>query len=143
MTRAFRRPWACPGVGRWASCLGSKGYGALILRSPHERFLNEQEIFLASRKRLSDSGVAEVRARVVAMDRLVHGIRRRLLRKSDHAIAKVAERAGYRSVSAFSTAFSRYIGLPPGSYSRGYPGVCGVARPERRIRLRAAVVLLT
>jgi AraC-like DNA-binding protein len=33
-------------------------------------------------------------------------------------LAKAAELAGYRSVSAFSTAFSRAIGCPPTAYSR-------------------------
>lgn len=32
---------------------------------------------------------------------------------------KIAERVGYGSVSAFSTAFSRHAGVPPGAYSRG------------------------
>lgn len=35
------------------------------------------------------------------------------------ATAKIAERVGYGSVSAFSTAFSRYAGRSPGAYSRG------------------------
>ena len=35
------------------------------------------------------------------------------------ATAKIAERVGYGSVSAFSTAFSRYAGMSPGAYSRG------------------------
>jgi AraC-like DNA-binding protein len=31
---------------------------------------------------------------------------------------EVAERVGYRSASTFSTAFSRYVGQPPGRYAR-------------------------
>lgn len=41
-----------------------------------------------------------------------------LLRKSDVAIATIAERVGYGSASTFSTAFSRYVGQPPSHYAR-------------------------
>jgi len=41
-----------------------------------------------------------------------------LLLRSDIGIAEVAERVGYGSTSAFSTAFSRHVGLPPGQYVR-------------------------
>lgn len=41
-----------------------------------------------------------------------------LLRRSDADIAEVAERVGYGSASTFSTAFSRYVGQPPGRYAR-------------------------
>ena len=41
-----------------------------------------------------------------------------LLRKSDIAIAEVAERVGYGSASTFSVAFSRYVGMPPTHYTR-------------------------
>ncbi|WP_336777567.1 AraC family transcriptional regulator [Pantoea sp. USHLN256] len=36
-----------------------------------------------------------------------------LLRGKNMAVAEVAERVGYRSASAFSVAFSRYVGQPP------------------------------
>lgn len=41
-----------------------------------------------------------------------------LLGRRGAAIADVAERVGYSSASTFSTAFSRYVGQPPGRYAR-------------------------
>ncbi|HEX2671930.1 MAG TPA: AraC family transcriptional regulator [Polyangiaceae bacterium] len=41
-----------------------------------------------------------------------------LLRRQALGIAEVAERVGYGSASTFSTAFSRYVGEPPGRYAR-------------------------
>jgi AraC-like DNA-binding protein len=41
-----------------------------------------------------------------------------LLRRQETDIAEVAERVGYGSASTFSTAFSRYVGQPPGRYSK-------------------------
>lgn len=41
-----------------------------------------------------------------------------LLRQREIDIAEVAERVGYGSASTFNTAFSRYVGQPPGRYAR-------------------------
>jgi AraC-like DNA-binding protein len=41
-----------------------------------------------------------------------------LLRDRDVGLEEVAERIGYSSASTFSTAFSRYVGQPPGRYAR-------------------------
>jgi AraC-like DNA-binding protein len=41
-----------------------------------------------------------------------------LLRREELGLAAVAERVGYGSASTFSTAFSRYVGQPPGRYAR-------------------------
>ncbi|WP_020653543.1 AraC family transcriptional regulator [Massilia niastensis] len=45
-----------------------------------------------------------------------------LLRRQDSALGDIAERVGYNSASAFSTAFSRHVGLPPGRYARAGSG---------------------
>ena len=41
-----------------------------------------------------------------------------LLRREDLGLGDVAERVSYSSASTFSTAFSRYVGRPPGRYTR-------------------------
>jgi AraC-like DNA-binding protein len=40
------------------------------------------------------------------------------LLREDVATAEIAQRVGYGSASAFSVAFSRHVGMPPGAYSR-------------------------
>ena len=42
-----------------------------------------------------------------------------LLRGKNMAVADVAERVGYRSASAFSVAFTRYVGQPPAWFAAG------------------------
>jgi AraC-like DNA-binding protein len=42
-----------------------------------------------------------------------------LLLRQELGIVEIAERVGYGSASAFSTAFSRYVGQPPSRYARG------------------------
>jgi AraC-like DNA-binding protein len=41
-----------------------------------------------------------------------------LLRRADGGIKDVAERVGYGSASAFSVAFTRFVGMPPAHYAR-------------------------
>ena len=41
-----------------------------------------------------------------------------LLGRGELALAEIAERIGYGSASSFSTAFSRYVGVPPSRYAR-------------------------
>jgi AraC-like DNA-binding protein len=41
-----------------------------------------------------------------------------LLRQPDMSLIEVAQRIGYRSASAFSTAFKRHHGQPPSHYAR-------------------------
>ncbi|HLL84248.1 MAG TPA: helix-turn-helix transcriptional regulator [Longimicrobium sp.] len=50
----------------------------------------------------------------------------RMLRGGSLRLAEVAERLGYASEAAFSTAFRRWAGVSPGRYRRG------VAHPEPR-----------
>ena len=45
-------------------------------------------------------------------------VAKRELAKRGCRIAEVAERVGYGSASAFSIAFSRHVGIPPGQYAR-------------------------
>jgi AraC-like DNA-binding protein len=42
-----------------------------------------------------------------------------LLGRQEGGVAEVAERVGYGSASAFSVAFARHVGVPPGQYGRG------------------------
>ena len=44
---------------------------------------------------------------------------KQLLRQREVAIADIAERVGYSSVSAFGVAFTRHVGVPPGRYAKG------------------------
>ncbi|WP_201314936.1 AraC family transcriptional regulator [Dyella sp. EPa41] len=41
-----------------------------------------------------------------------------LLRDGELSVAEIASRVGYASASAFSVAFSRHAGMPPGKYAR-------------------------
>jgi AraC-like DNA-binding protein len=41
-----------------------------------------------------------------------------LLRNERPPLARVAERVGYQSASAFSTAFARFAGCPPSEFAR-------------------------
>jgi AraC-like DNA-binding protein len=45
-------------------------------------------------------------------------IAKQLLRDENLTSAEVADRVGYGSASAFSVAFSRHAGQPPGRYAR-------------------------
>lgn len=50
-----------------------------------------------------------------------------LLRRAEFGLAEVAERVGYGSASAFSTAFSRRVGQSPSQYARAAPSAATVA----------------
>ncbi|MOA32483.1 Helix-turn-helix domain protein [compost metagenome] len=42
------------------------------------------------------------------------------LLKEGQAVAEVAEAVGYQSVAAFTRAFDKVVGLPPGAYRRSH-----------------------
>jgi len=44
---------------------------------------------------------------------------KQMLRQRERAIADIAERVGYSSVSTFGVAFTRQVGMPPGRYGKG------------------------
>ncbi len=48
-------------------------------------------------------------------------VARDLLRRYELGLDEIAERIGYSSASTFSTAFSRYVGQPPGRYRQALP----------------------
>lgn len=79
---------------------------------------------LAKKAALSRSGFFERFTRAVGLPPMEYllgwrmALAKDLLRKSDVAIATVAERVGYGSASTFSTAFSRHVGQPPSHYAR-------------------------
>jgi len=43
---------------------------------------------------------------------------RQMLGRRELAIADIAERVGYSSVSTFGVPFTRHVGMPPGRYAR-------------------------
>jgi len=65
----------------------------------------------------------------------------RLLRESDHSLAEIAGRVGYRADAAFSRAFKRWAGVAPGAYRRGAPaGPADAHRESGRVRYESAEV---
>jgi transcriptional regulator GlxA family with amidase domain len=81
---------------------------------------------LAKESALSRSAFFERFSRAVGLPPMEYllawrmALAKNLLRQSDPVLAEVAERVGYSSASTFSTAFSRYVGQPPGRYARSH-----------------------
>ena len=79
---------------------------------------------LAKKAALSRSAFFERFSRAVGLPPMEYllawrmAVAKDLLRRSDFALAEVAERVGYSSASTFSTAFSRYVGQAPSHYAR-------------------------
>ncbi|WP_438751286.1 cupin domain-containing protein [Pararhizobium sp. O133] len=82
---------------------------------------------LAKKAALSRSSFFDRFSRAVGqspMDYLVSwrmALAKDMLRRGELDIADVAERVGYKSASAFSTAFSRHVGERPGRFARTRP----------------------
>ncbi|MCF3945138.1 MULTISPECIES: helix-turn-helix transcriptional regulator [Acidiphilium] len=55
-----------------------------------------------------------------------------MLRQNESGVAEIAERVGYGSASAFSVAFTRYVGLPPARYAREQTEPATLAASTRR-----------
>jgi AraC-like DNA-binding protein len=79
---------------------------------------------LAKRSGLSRSAFFDRFTRIVGMPPMEYllawrmSVAKDLLRREDVGLAEVAERVGYGSASAFSTAFSRHVGQPPSQFAR-------------------------
>lgn len=98
---------------------------ALALRRMHERPASPWSIAqLAREATMSRSAFFERFSRAVGVAPMEYllawrmAIAKQLLRQREFAIAEIAERVGYGSVSAFGVAFTRYVGIPPGRYSK-------------------------
>lgn len=97
----------------------------LALRSMHERPGDPWNIAqLAREAAMSRSAFFDRFSRTVGVAPMEYllawrmAIAKRLLRQRELAIAEIAERIGYSSVSTFGVAFTRHVGLPPGRYSK-------------------------
>ncbi len=98
---------------------------ALALRGMHERPADAWSIVaLARAAGLSRSAFFERFSRAVGVAPMEYlhawrmALAKRLLRQRDVAIAEIAERVGYSSVSTFGVAFTRHVGTPPGRWAR-------------------------
>jgi len=78
---------------------------------------------LATKAALSRSAFYERFTRTVGLPPMEYllawrmAVAKSLLRRRDLGLAEIAERVGYGSASAFSTAFSRQVGQSPSSYA--------------------------
>lgn len=98
---------------------------ALALRGMHARPADAWSVVrLAREAGLSRSAFFERFSRAVGIAPMAYlqawrmALAKRLLRQRDVAIAQVAERVGYSSVSTFGVAFTREVGKPPARWAR-------------------------
>jgi AraC-like DNA-binding protein len=98
---------------------------AAALKRMHERPAHPWTVAgLAKEAALSRSAFFERFSREVGMAPMAYlqawrmAMAKDLLRREGVGVAEVAERVGYGSASAFSTAFTRHVGLPPAQYGR-------------------------
>jgi len=98
---------------------------ALALRRMHERPAEQWSVAqLAREAAMSRSTFFERFSRAVGVAPIEYlltwrmALAKQLLRQRELSMAEIAERVGYRSVSAFGVAFTRQVGVPPGRYAR-------------------------
>ena len=98
---------------------------ALALRGMHARPAEAWSVVaLAHEAGLSRSAFFERFSRAVGVAPMEYlqawrmALAKRLLRQRDVAIAEIAERVGYSSVSTFGVAFTREVGKPPARWAR-------------------------
>jgi transcriptional regulator GlxA family with amidase domain len=119
--RLTQRPEAAPGLLRGLGDARLAEALRLMHGKPEHPWTLET---LAKKVALSRSGFFERFTRnmgVAPMEYLLAwrmAIAKDLLRTGGTTTAQIAERVGYGSASAFNTAFSRYVGKPPGRYAR-------------------------
>jgi AraC-like DNA-binding protein len=98
---------------------------ALVLRRMHERPADAWSVAkLATESGMSRSALFDRFSRAVGVAPMAYlltwrmALARQMLRQRELAIAEIAERVGYSSVSTFGVAFTRHVGMPPGRYAR-------------------------
>ncbi len=98
---------------------------ALALRRMHERPAQSWTVAeLAREAAMSRSAFFERFSRAVGLTPMEYllawrmALAKQMLRKRELAIAEIAERVGYSSVSTFGVAFTRHVGAPPGWYAK-------------------------
>ena len=98
---------------------------ALALRAMHEDPTYPWSVLeLAKRAALSRSAFFERFSRAVGVPPMEYllawrmAMAKDLLRRKEGGVAEVAGRVGYGSASAFSVAFSRYVGMPPAWFAK-------------------------
>ena len=98
---------------------------ALVLRRMHERPAQPWSVArLAAEAAMSRSALFDRFSRAVGVAPMAYllawrmALARQLLRQRELAIAEIAERVGYSSVSTFGVAFTRHVGMPPRRYAR-------------------------
>lgn len=98
---------------------------ALAIRAMHERPAHVWTMAdLARESALSRSAFFERFKRKVGMAPMAYllawrmALAKQMLRQKESRMAEIAERVGYRSVSAFSVAFTRCVGQSPARYAR-------------------------
>lgn len=97
---------------------------APALRRMHERPADAWTVAqLAHEAAMSRSAFFERFSRAVGVAPMAYllawrmALARQMLRQRELAIAEIAERVGYSSVSTFGVAFTRHVGMPPGRYA--------------------------